>query len=352
MKVVVIGAGYAGTLAANRLSKKCRHADITVVNPRPEFVEKVKLHQQAADTGPAVKSLTSMLRGNIELRVAAVQKIGDRDIALEDGDVIDFDHAFLAVGSTVEPIPGAVPVGSWEGANELKERLDRLEPRDTVTVIGGGPTGLETAAEIAEVRPDLHVRLVGTTVAGTFNETARRRVLASLEKLNVEVVEDSVTAVESDQAVLGSGASVGSDLTVWAIISGVPDLATRSGWHVNDESQALVDPYLRSVSNDRVFAIGDCAAVPGSHMSCQAAIPQAGHAVDNLIRLAKGREPVPFKVRFTGYCISLGRNDAVAQFTYNDNSPKRAYLSGRVATRLKRIGAGGATFGARVGFSG
>lgn len=352
MKVVVIGAGYAGTLAANRLSKKLRSAQITVINPRREFVERVKLHQRAADTAPAATSLTSMLRDGIELRVAAVQKVADGEVALENGEVIGFDYAFLAVGSTVEPLPGTVPVGSWEGANELRERLDRLEPGATVTVVGGGPTGLETAAELAEVRPDLRVRLVGLSVAGSFNDAARRSVLASLEKLQVEVVEDSVAEVDSGRVTLGSGSSVRSDVTVWAIVSGVPELAARSGWQVNDEGQAIVDPFLRSVSDERVFAVGDCAAVSGSHMSCQAAIPQAGHAVDTLIRVAKGREPKPFKVRFVGYCISLGRKDAVAQFTYNDNSAKKSFLAGRVATRLKRIGSGGATFAARVGFGG
>ena len=53
MKVVVVGAGYAGTIAANRLAKKAREARITVVDPRPGFVERVRLHEQIAGTGSA-----------------------------------------------------------------------------------------------------------------------------------------------------------------------------------------------------------------------------------------------------------------------------------------------------------
>ncbi|MEJ8643322.1 FAD-dependent oxidoreductase [Streptomyces sp. MS1.HAVA.3] len=166
MKVVVVGAGYAGMLAANRLAKKVKTAEITVINPRPDFVERVRLHQQLAGTAVVATPLASMLRDGITSRVGTVDKIGDGGVALGDGTCLDFDYTFLAVGSTVRPMPGTVPVGTWEGAEQARVALAALPAGSTVTVIGGGATGIETAAEVAEARPDLRVRIVGSAVAG------------------------------------------------------------------------------------------------------------------------------------------------------------------------------------------
>ena len=101
-----------------------------------------------------------MLRDGIRSRLAAVDKIGDGSVTLDMGETLDFDYLFLAVGSTVSPLPGTVPVGTWEGAENARTALASLPAGSTVSVIGAGPTGIETAAEVAYGRPDLCVRLV------------------------------------------------------------------------------------------------------------------------------------------------------------------------------------------------
>ncbi|WP_405182575.1 FAD-dependent oxidoreductase [Nocardia sp. NBC_01377] len=115
MKVVVVGAGYAGTIAANRLAGKARDAEITVINPRSDFVERVRLHEQVAATGAASTPLTSMLRGGITAQLGIIDKIGDGGITLDDGGSDTFDYLFLAVGSTFVPLPGAVAVVNLPG---------------------------------------------------------------------------------------------------------------------------------------------------------------------------------------------------------------------------------------------
>ncbi|MDG4860978.1 FAD-dependent oxidoreductase [Streptomyces sp. T-3] len=355
MKVVVMGAGYAGTSAANRLAKTLKDAEITVINPRPDFVERVRLHEQVAGTSVAATPLKDMLSDGITTRVATVDKIGDGTVILDGGESIDFDHAFVAVGSTVRPLPGTVPIGTWEGAEQAREALAALPAGSTVTIVGGGATGVETASEVAEARPELRVRIVGSQVGDSHSGTARERILAALARLGVEVVNDSVTEVtegagEFDGVVhLRSGAELASDLTLWSIIGAVPDLAARSGLEVNAQGQAIVDEYLRSVSDERIFVIGDCAAVPGTRMSCQSAGPTAAHAVKTLVRLVAGKAPEPFTPRYVARCVSLGRKDAVAQFTHRDDSLRRSYVSGRVGATFKEISLSGAKFGARKG---
>ncbi|GLX95146.1 FAD-dependent oxidoreductase [Herbidospora sp. NBRC 101105] len=348
MQIVVIGAGYAGTYAANILARKTK-ADITVVNPRGHFVERVRLHQRVSGTSPAHAPLTSMLRAGITTRIGTVEKIGDGLVTLDDGASLEFDLAVLAVGSTAQPMPGTIPAGTWEGAEQARAALATLPSGAVVTVIGGGPTGIETAAEIAAARPDLRVRLVGTAVAGGFTEGPRRRVRAGLDRLRVEVVEDGVTAVADGQVVLRSGTALATDLTLWGIVSGVPDLAARSGLTVDEEGRLVVDEFLRSVDDPRVFAAGDCAAVPGARMSCQASEPQGATAALNVARTIQGRELTPHVVRFVAVCVSLGRADAVAQFTHFDDSPRRAYLAGRTGAVLKEQVTRGTVFGAKAG---
>ncbi|MER6029898.1 FAD-dependent oxidoreductase [Streptomyces sp. NPDC001851] len=355
MRVVVVGAGYAGTIAANRLAKKVKAAEITVINPRPDFVERVRLHEQIAGTGTARTPLTSMLREGVVTRLDTVDKISDGEVALGDGSRLDFEYLFLAVGSTVVPLPGTVPVGIWEGAERARAALARLSGGSTVTVIGGGLTGIETAAEVAYGRPDLRVRLVGQTIAASLSVGAQKRVHTGLERLNVEIVEGAVAQIVpgageggGDTVCLQSGPRFTSDLTLWAIIGAVPDLAARSGLEVDADGRAVVDEYLRSVNDPRIFVVGDCAAVPGARAACATAMPQGAHAADTLARMIEGRTPQPYSMGYTGQGVSLGRRDGLLQTARRDDSVRRLYFAGRTAAVGKERICRYAKFGART----
>ncbi|MET7986417.1 NAD(P)/FAD-dependent oxidoreductase [Streptomyces sp. NPDC005070] len=355
MRVVVVGAGYAGTIAANRLAKKVKAAEITVINPRPDFVERVRLHEQIAGTGAATTPLTSMLREGVATRLDTVDKISDGEVALGDGSSLDFAYLFLAVGSTVAPLPGTVPVGTWEGAERARAALAGLPGGRTVTVIGGGLTGIETAAEVAFGRPDLHVRIVGRTIAASLSAGAQKRVRTGLDRLNVEVVEDSVAQIDpgageggGDTVRLHSRLQFTSDLTLWAMIGGVPDLAARSGLEVDADGRAVVDEHLRSVTDPRIFVVGDCAAVPGARAACATAMPQGAHAADTLARMIEGRKPKPYSMGYTGQALSLGRRDGLLQVGRRDDTVWRLFFAGRTAAMGKERVCRYAKFGART----
>ncbi|MFE1592772.1 NAD(P)/FAD-dependent oxidoreductase [Nocardia sp. NPDC058705] len=335
MNIVVIGAGYAGTLAANRLRKKAPDAHITVVNPRGDFIERVRLHEQIAGSGTAARPLTEMLAAGITLETASADKIGDGTVTLDNGRDLEFDSVILATGSTANPLPGAIPVGTWEGAEQARTALEALAAGGIVTVIGGGLTGIETAAELAEARPYLRVRLVSDTVAGSLSTGAQRHVRSTLGRLTADIVADQVIEIDGTTLRLGSGAELDSDLTLWAMFSAVPDLAARSGLAVDADGRALVDATLRSVSDPRIFAVGDCAAVPGMRMACATAAPQGAHAANTLVRMIKGREPQPFSLGYVGQGISLGRHDGLQQVTDRADTASRLFVSGPIAAFVK-----------------
>lgn len=324
MKVVVIGAGYAGTIAANRLVKKAGDVEVTVVNPRGEFVERVRLHEYIAGSGTATTPLTEMLDPRIALRIGAVEKIGDGTVALADGTELPFDHLVYAAGGAITAPSGTVAVGGLESAETARAALAALPDGALVTVVGGGLTGIETAAEVAESRPGLRVRLLSEDEVGaSLSDRARARVHRELERLGVTIERGRYAAPD------------GADLVLWAIATQVSDLAARSGLSVNESGRVLVDEFLRSVSDPRVFAVGDGAAVPDARMSCQTALPQGAHGADNLARVLAGEQPKRYSMGYVGQNVSIGRRTGVIQSSRRDDTPTRIWFGGRPAALMK-----------------
>lgn len=324
MKIVIVGAGYAGTMAANRLARRARGAEIVVVNPRPEFVERIRLHQVVAGSGTAAHPLTEMLDESVTTRIAAVTKIADGSVALSDGGALEFDRLVYAVGGAPSAPEGAVDVGAPESAAVAAERLRSLPDGASVDVVGGGLTGVETATEIAARRRDVRIRLFSDApIARSLGAKARAQVAEVLAGHGVEVVRQRWSG--------GRDAA----LTVWANASRVGELALQSGLEVNDAGRVVVDDHLRSVSDPRVIAVGDGAAVPGSRMSCQAAIPQGVYAADLIAADFTGRSHKPYSVAFVAQCVSLGRSDGVVQRVHRDDSPASLWLRGRTAAAIK-----------------
>ena len=105
--IVVIGGGYAGTLAANHLRLNA-DVDITVVNPRPVFVERIRLHQMVAGSGTAAVDYGTLLGEGVRLVVDNAERINDRTVELTSGAVLDYDYLIYAVGST-GVVASAVP---------------------------------------------------------------------------------------------------------------------------------------------------------------------------------------------------------------------------------------------------
>src|SRR5690606_12815681 len=135
-RVVVLGGGYSGTLAANHLRMRA-DVDITLVNPRPHFVERIRLHQFVAGTYLPTVDYGSLLGDGIRLVVDTAARIDAdaRRIELASGRTLDYDYVVYAVGSTAtlpQSVPGATEfaysVAELESAQRLRDVLDTLQP--------------------------------------------------------------------------------------------------------------------------------------------------------------------------------------------------------------------------------
>lgn len=343
--VVVVGAGYAGTLAANRLRQR-PDVDITVVNPRPVFVERIRLHQLVADTGAATADYATLLGEGIQLVVDAVDRIDAtaRRLVLTSGAELDYDYLIYAVGSTgamPHSVPGATEfaygICDLESAQRLHYALTDMPLGAPVTVVGGGLTGIETASELAERgRP---VTLVcGGPLGASLSKRGRRSVRKQLRARGV-VVAEFVTATEVrwDSVVLSDGAVLPSMATVWTAGFAVPDLAARSGLRTDEIGRLLTDETLTCIDDDRIVAAGDAAAPSGRplRMSCQAAGPLGAQAANTVLARIAGQDPAPLDQAFVGQCISIGRSGGTLQFAHTDDTPVNLALGGRVTAAIK-----------------
>jgi NADH:ubiquinone reductase (H+-translocating) len=342
--IVVIGGGYAGTLAANHLRLQA-DVEITLVNPRPVFVERIRLHQLAAGSGTAAVDYGTLLGEDIRLIVDSAERINstERTIELSSGEVLSYDYLIYAVGSTgVVPaaVPGAVefayPVAEFEYAERLRSALDELHPGAPVAVIGAGLTGIETASELAGQH---RVTLVcGGALGPSLSRAGRRSVAKWLRRLGVDVLETAVVReVRPDAVALTDGAILPSALTVWTAGFGVPELAARSGLCTDPLGRLLTDETLTSVDDPRIVAAGDAAAPSGQplRMSCQAAGPLGVQAANTVLSRVAGSKPAALSQAFIGQCVSLGRSYATFQIARSDDTPVNAAVGGRVAASLK-----------------
>ncbi|WP_128434751.1 NAD(P)/FAD-dependent oxidoreductase [Streptomyces cyaneus] len=346
--VIVVGGGYAGVMAANRLTQR-DDVTVTLINPRSTFVHRVRLHQLVGGSDDAVVDYREILAEDVRLVVDSVTRIdaAERSVTLATGGTVEYDHLIYAVGSgSADPgVPGAAefayPIAGLEEAQRLRPVLDAASAKAPVTVVGAGPTGIETAAELAEA--GRAVTLVCGGVLGPYlHPRGRRSVARRMAELGVAVLEGPdarVTAVTRDSVRLGDGRTLPSEVTIWTAGFAVPDLAARSGLSTDALGRLLTDETLTSVDDPHIVAAGDSAAPSGLplRMSCQAAIPLGARAADTVLSRIEGEQPSPLNQVFAGQCISLGRDTGIFQFAHRYDVAVGFHIDGRTGARLKEI---------------
>ncbi|MGW1694841.1 NAD(P)/FAD-dependent oxidoreductase [Streptomyces sp. NPDC002399] len=351
-RVVVLGAGYAGMSAAIQLAARVKGREgvqVTLVNAQERFTERMRLHMTGTGQRSSELSIPELLEGTrarfVGGRVTAMDADA-RTVRIDDDRVLHYDTLVYALGGAADTstVPGAedhaYTLSSAQDAELLAARLGRLGS-GTVVVAGSGLTGIESAAEIAEQRPELNVVLLGRAEPGAaMNPKAKAYVRAALDRLGVQVRAGAeVVKVLPDAVELAGGESIAADAVLWTSGTRVSPLAAAAGLTVDERGRIVTDAALRSVSHADVYAVGDAAAIRQGygvmHGTCQGGMPTGVHAALSIDRVLKGKQPKPFRFGYYHTPVSLGRHDAVVQFTRPDDSPRRIHLTGRMAARYK-----------------
>ena len=353
-EILILGGGYAGLAAAMSLAGRTRgrgDVHLTLVNPQRRFTERMRLQQTASGQQTADLQIPELLAGTgidfVEGWVTAIDA-GARTVRIDDERTLAYDTLVYALGGVADtdPVPGvdahAHSLDSAATAGQLAAALGGLAAGSTVVVGGGGLTGVESAAEIAERHPQLSVLLLGRTEPGAaMGAKARTHLRSGLQRLGVEVRAGvEIAEVRPGAVELVGGGSVPADAVLWTGGVRVSPLAAAAGLTVDDRGRIVTDPRLRSVSHPEVYAVGDAAAVRQGygpvHGTCQSGMPTGAYAADAIARTLRGRKVEPFRFGYLYQAVSLGRHDAVVQFTRADDAPARFALTGRPAVGFKK----------------
>ena len=359
--VVVVGAGFGGVAAVNKLRRL--PVRITLVDRRNYHLFQPLLYQIATATlNPAdiATPIRSLFRDDGNVRVVKGTVTGvdaaNRIVSLDDGQPLAYDKLVIATGASHsyfgrdEWRPFAPGLKTVEDAVSVRSAiLDAFELAEAsadparvrrllnFVIVGAGPTGVELAGAIAElasenvarefraVDPSMaKVTLVqsGPRVLPAFPEIISAKATAALESLGVEVRTGSrVTQIAREFVCIGPDEVIETETVVWA--AGVVASAAGS-WlpcETDPAGRVVVDPHLRVTGVSDVFAIGDTAlsmawggaAVPGL---APAAKQQGGYVAavieNELFRMSD--PPEPFVYRHQGSLATIGRKQAVADF--------------------------------------
>jgi NADH dehydrogenase len=349
-KVVILGGGFGGLAAARALHKA---ADVTVVD-RHNYQTFLPLLYQVSTAGLAADHVAYPIRGAlrktpVKFRMGSPISIDhkNKEVKLDSSELLKFDHLIIALGSVSADfgIPGVkeFTLGMKTVSEaltiraEIMRRFEDLcrfedDTKLSITVVGGGPTGVEMAGAIAELirgplksdqanaaaHIDITLIEAGPRLLPPFAPSLSARTKKDLEKLGVKVlVNAAVQEVEHRKIKLKDGSSIASEITIWAAgVKGsdamlqlnLPTLGNR----------VAVEPTMQVKNYPYVWALGDIAASVDKNgnqlpMVAPVAIQQGKFIAKQISRLGKNKSLENFKYLDKGSMATIGRNKAIVQ---------------------------------------
>ncbi len=356
--VLVLGGGFGGIGAARKLKKA--DVDVTLVDRHDYHTFQPLLYQVATDLlettacGHPLRDLFHE-QPHVAVREATVTSIdiARREVQFADLAPVAYDYLVLGLGARANffGVEGAeehaFPMYTLADAVRLREHvLTRWEAADkdpalvddgavTIVVVGGGPTGIESAGALAELYrsnfaqdyPGIaqdKARLVlveaGPVLMPMFQSKIRSYTRKELEKRGVEVLLGEVVAkIEPTRVTLESGRVIPAHTLVWGAGLQASPLADALGLELQHGHRVPVEPDLSVAGHPEVFAVGDVAWITDTNTD--EVLPQLGsvalqageRAGENVARLVAGKDTEPFAYHDKGTMATIGRGAAVIQ---------------------------------------
>lgn len=353
-RVVIIGGGFAGLHAARSLTATGH--EVTIID-RHAYTTFQPLLYQVATGGLNPGDVTYSLRrwaSNDSSQLASFRRatvtgidFQNKEVVVSRGKPVPYDKLVITagVGANYFGIPGAE-----ENTKLIYTRAQALEVRDiiftgleliaahedpnkrfTAVVVGGGPTGVETAGALAEMKTQalpvlypetnvdsFHVVLVEMSdrLLGPFDRRLQRYTHRELSRIGVDVrLNTAVKQVHPDHVEFADGTSLDSDIVIWASGVGAHPIVSQWGLPQGRGGRILVDNTQKVIGLDDVYAAGDvclCEDNPVPQLA-QPAIQQGNLVAANIDAEDKGAPLAEFRYNDKGTMATIGRNAAVVQ---------------------------------------
>ncbi len=349
-RVVILGAGFGGLTAARALAKS---AEVTLVD-RHNFQTFLPLLYQVSTAGLAADHVVHPIRGalrksGVKFRMGSPISVDHKNktVKLDSSEVLEFDHLVVALGSSTADfgVPGVAEYGmGMKSVNEainiraaVMRRFEDLcrfedDTRLSIAVVGGGPTGVEMAGALAELKRgplkndmehaakhiDIYLIEAGPRILPMFSEKLSARAEADLHKLGVIVrTKTAVREVQSRKIITKDGDPIPAEITIWAAgVKGEPTALNLNLPIVG--SRIDVEESLRVNHYPHVWAIGDIAGAKGPDgrflpMVAPVAMQQGRFVAKQILRAHKNQTLQAFKYLDKGSMATIGRHKAVVE---------------------------------------
>ena len=349
-KVVILGAGFGGLTAARALDGI---AEVTLVD-RHNFQTFLPLLYQVSTAGLAADHVAYPIRGalrktKVKFRMGSPISVDhkNKSVKLDSSEVLDFDYLIVALGSATNDFgikgvaENALGMKTVNEAlnirSEIMRRFEDLcrfedDTKFSIAVVGGGPTGVEMAGAIAELKRgplasdnagaakniDVYLVEAGKRLLPALSSKLSERTKKDLEKLGVKVLTDAVVKeVKPRQILFADGKKISAEITVWA--AGVKGEPTMKKLSIPQESGRIaVDPTLQVTNYPYIFAIGDIAGAKSADgrflpMVAPVAMQQARFVAKQIQRLQNSEPLTSFKYVDKGSMATIGRHKAVVE---------------------------------------
>ncbi len=349
-KVVILGAGFGGLTAARALDGI---ADVTLID-RHNFQTFLPLLYQVSTAGLAADHVAYPIRGalrktKVKFRMGSPISVDhkNKSVKLDSSEVLDFDYLIVALGSATNDFgikgvaENALGMKTVNEAlnirSEIMRRFEDLcrfedDTKFSIAVVGGGPTGVEMAGAIAELKRgplssdnadaakniDVYLVEAGPRLLPALSPKLSQRTKKDLEKLGVKVLTEAVVKeVKPRQILFADGQKIPAEITVWA--AGVKGEPTMKKLSIPQESGRIaVDPTMQVTNYPYIFAIGDIAGAKGADgrflpMVAPVAMQQARFVAKQIQRLEKSEPLTAFKYVDKGSMATIGRHKAVVE---------------------------------------
>lgn len=358
-RVVILGGGFAGLGAAQALEDS--DVDIVLVDQHDYHTFQPLLYQVATDlleTTAVGHPLRDLFHDqpNVTVHEATVTAIdlGKREVQLSEMDPLQYDYLVLALGAQVNffGIEGANEhafpmytladavrlrahvLSKWEAADKDHALLD--DGTLNIVVVGGGPTGVESAGALAELYrnvfsadyptiPQEQARIIlieaGDDLFTMFKPKLRAYAQKTLGKMNVEVLTgEMVSSIAPDRVKLKSGTELPAHTLIWGAGLQAHPIVHSLGVELQRGNRVTVGPDLTLAEHPEVYAVGDIAWITDPQTN--QVLPQLGSvglqsgewAGANIARALAGNETKPFEYNDKGTMATIGRGAAVVQF--------------------------------------
>lgn len=354
-RILILGTGFAAVSFVKDIHLK--HYEVIVVAPRNYFLFTPLLPSTTVGTlefRSIIEPIRTARRGVQFYQGYCVDVDTERNVARCEGIFkrtpfeIAYDYLVIAVGaeSSTFNIPGVK-----EHAHFLKEIPDArairhgivqcferaIKPGRTPSdyerllhfvIVGGGPTGVEFAAELSDfleedlqrIYPDLipYVRITlveaGSEILTAFDRRLREYTRARFARNRIQVRTKSlVKEVRRGEILLDNGETISFGLLVWSTGNGPTPLAHALPFP-KERGRILVDTNLRVKGHENIFAAGDCSVTESAPLpqTAQVALQEGKYLARYFNARAKGRDAGPFAYRHMGMMVYIGDNRALA----------------------------------------